>query len=287
VSRSGSNNTALNLDMVGKKMDPVPFTYDEDRVLLYALGIGAGVKELDFVYEKTLRVFPTFAVIPFVPSFLDSFVPQAKLNLLAVLHGEHKIILHKPIPTSGTIHTTTTWDSVYDKGDKGAMLNVSFETRDENGDLLFENRAVIADRSAGNFGGEKGPKSEIVTPPEGRAPDFRFDYATSPDQAALYRLSGDKNPMHIDPDFAKKGGFDRPILQGLCTFGFAARAILYGACDGDPARFKSFSARFLNVVFPGDTLITEGWHVDQGRCIIQTKTQDGRPVLGNARAEVA
>jgi len=194
--------------------------------------------------------------------------------------------LHKLIPTSRTINTTTTWDSVYDKGDKGAMLNVSFETRDENGDLLFENRAVIVDRSAGNFGGDRGPKSEIVTPPEGRNPDFRFEYATTTDQAALYRLSGDKNPIHIDPEFAGKGGFDRPILQGLCTFGFAGRAILYGVCDGDPAQFKSFSARFLSVVFPGDTLITEGWNVDQGRYIIQTKTRDGRVVLGNAVAEV-
>ncbi len=146
----------LNFDMVGKKTDPVPFTYDEDRVILYALGIGAGVKELDFVYEKNLRVFPTFAVLPFMPSLLSSFVPMVKLNLLAVLHGEQKIVLHKPIPTSGTIHTTTRWDSVYDKGDKGTIINISFETRDENGDLLFENKAVVVDRSAGNFGGDRG-----------------------------------------------------------------------------------------------------------------------------------
>ncbi len=277
---------ALNLDMVGKKMDPVPFTYDADRVILYALGIGAGVEELDFVYEKNLAVFPTFAVVPFIPSLLGSFVFQAKLNLLAVLHGEQKIVLHKPIPTTGTIHTTTQWDSVYDKGDKGAMLNISFATRNENGDLLFENKAVIVDRSAGNFGGDRGPKSEIVTPPEGRDPDFRFEYATTTDQAALYRLSGDKNPIHIDPGFAGKGGFDRPILHGLCTFGFAGRAVLYGACDGDPARFKSFSVRFMNVVYPGDTLITEGWKTDTGAYIIQTKTRDGRVVLGNAVAEV-
>jgi len=276
----------LNLDMVGKKMDPVPFTYDEDRVILYALGIGAGVEELDFVYEKDLRVFPTFAVVPFIPTLLSSFVPMVKLNLLAVLHGEQKIVLHKLIPTSGTIYTTTKFDSVYDKGDKGAMLNISFETRDENGDLIFENRAVVVDRSAGNFGGDRGPKSEIVVPPEGRDPDFRFDYATTTGQAALYRLSGDKNPLHIDPGFAKKGGFDRPILQGLCTFGFAGRAILNGACDGDLSRFKSFSVRFMNVVYPGDMLITEGWKTDTGIYVIQTKTQDGRVVLGNAVAEV-
>jgi len=276
----------LNLDMVGKKSDPVPFTYDKDRVILYALGIGAGVEELDFVYEKDLRVFPTFAVVPFIPTLLSSFVPMVKLNLLAVLHGEQKIVLHKLIPTSGTIHTTTRWDSLYDKGDKGATINISFETRDENGDLLFENKAVVMDRSAGNFGGDRGPKSEIIVPPEGKDPDFRVEYATTKDQCALYRLSGDKNPLHIDPEFAGKGGFDRPILHGLCSFGFAGRAILHSVCGSDPARFKSFSVRFMNVVYPGDTLITEGWKRDTGAYIIQTKTRDGRIVLGNAEAEV-
>jgi len=276
----------LNLDMVGKKSDPVPFTYDKDRVILYALGIGAGVEELDFVYEKDLRVFPTFAVVPFIPTLLSSFVPMVKLNLLAVLHGEQKIVLHKLIPTSGTIHTTTRWDSLYDKGDKGATINISFETRDENGDLLFENKAVVMDRSAGNFGGDRGPKSEIIVPPEGKDPDFRVEYATTKDQCALYRLSGDKNPLHIDPEFAGKGGFDRPILHGLCSFGFAGRAILHSVCGSDPARFKSFSVRFMNVVYPGDTLITEGWKRDTGAYIIQTKTRDGRVVLGNAEAEV-
>ena len=277
----------LNLDMVGKKSDPVPFTYDEDRVILYALGIGAGVEELDFVYEKSLRVFPTFAVVPFIPTLLGSFVFRVKLNLLAVLHGEQKIVLYKPIPTSGTIHTTTQWDSVYDKGDKGAMLNISFETRNESGDLLFENKAIIVDRSAGNFGGDRGPKSEIIVPPEGKEPDFQVEYETTKDQCALYRLSGDKNPLHIDPEFARKGGFDRPILQGLCSFGFAGRAILHSVCGGDPARFKSFLVRFMNVVYPGDTLITEGWKTGTGAYIIQTKTRDGRVVLGNAMAEVA
>ena len=277
---------AINLDMIGRKMDPIPFTYDEDMVILYALGIGAGIEELNFVYEKSLKVFPTFAVVPFIPSLLSSFVPKAKLNLLAVLHGEQKIALHKPIPTSGTIYTSMIWDSVYDKGDKGAILNISFETRDEKGDLLFENKAVIVERSAGNFGGDRGPKAEIVLPPDGKEPDFKVEHTTTKDQCALYRLSGDKNPLHIDPEFAKKGGLDRPILHGLCSFGFAGRAILHSACGSDPARFKSFSVRFMNVVYPGDTLITEGWKTDAGTYIIQTKTREGKVVLGNAVAEV-
>ena len=210
----------------------------------------------------------------------------AGLNLPTVLHGEQRIVLHGPIPASGTILSSGIWSSVYDKGDKGAVVNLDIETRDDNKKVLFENRVVIVDRSAGNFGGERGPKADKFDPPEGINPDFRAEYVTSPDQAALYRLNGDKNPLHIDPEFAKLGGLDRPILHGLCTYGFAGRAILHTLCGSDPARFKSFSARFMGPVFPGDTLITEGWKKDEGVYIIQTKTGEGRIVLGNAVAEV-
>jgi len=277
----------INLDMIGKKTEAVPFTYNEDTVVLYALGIGAGVDELDFVYEKSLKVFPTFAVIPFMPAFMTS-MQKAEINLFALLHGEQKIILHQPIPARGTVYTASVIDSVYDKGDKGATLNITIETRDEQGSLLFENKTVLVDRSAGNFGGERGPKTEPINPPEGKEPDFRAEYATSKDQAALYRLSGDKNPLHIEPEFAKKAGFDRPILHGLCSFGFAGRAIVHNLCGNDPARLKSFGARFMNVVYPGEELITEGWKTEQeGRYIIRTTNREGRVILGNAEAEIA
>lgn len=276
----------LNLDIIGKRSDPITFVYDPDRVILYALGIGAGVEEIDFVYEKNLKVFPSFAVIPGFPALVPLMI-NAKLNLPTVLHGEQKIVLHNQIPTSGTILTSGVCQSIYDKGDKGATLNVETESKDEKGQLLFENHMVIIDRSAGNFGGERGPKTEKLDPPEGKAPDFHVEYSTSTDQAALYRLSGDKNPLHIDPEFAKLGGLDRPILHGLCSFGFAGRAILHSVCGSDPARLKSFAARFTGVVFPGDILITEGWKVEGGAYIIQTRTQEGRVVLGNAKAEVA
>lgn len=279
---------AIKLDIIGRRTEAVPFTYNEDAVILYALGIGAGVDELDFVYEKNLKVLPTFAVIPFmfIPESM-SIAKNANLNLYAVLHGEQKIILHQPIPSRGTVFTTCTCDSIYDKADKGAVLNLTIETRDAQGNLLFENKSVIVDRSAGNFGGERGPKTEPINPPKGKKPDFRVEYSTSKDQAALYRLSGDKNPLHIDPQFAQKGGFDRPILHGLCSFGFAGRAILHNLCGSDPARLKSFGARFMNVVFPGDTLITEGWETEQkNHFIIRTTNQDGKIILGNAVAEI-
>ncbi|MEN8247102.1 MAG: MaoC/PaaZ C-terminal domain-containing protein [Thermodesulfobacteriota bacterium] len=278
---------SLNLDIIGKKLEAEPFTYDRDTVILYALGIGAGVEELDFIYEKDLKVLPTFAVVPFIPTFLSVFVPKAGLNLFKVLHGEQTIILHKPIAPAGTIHTSMMCESIYDKGDSGAVVNVHLESRDDDGDIVFENRAVIVDRGAGGFGGARGPKTEKILPPEGKEPDFVVEYAIPKDQAALYRLSGDKNPLHIDPEFAQKGGFEKPILHGLCTYGYAGRAIVQAACNGDAAKLKSFSARFMNVVFPGETLVVSGWQREDGHYIVQVKAGDGRIVLGNALAALS
>ena len=276
---------ALNLDIVGKKNHAVPFSYRESDVILYALSIGAGVEELDFLYEKSLKVFPTFAVIPYTPAFVP-LMEEARINRPAALHGEQKLVLKGTIPTSGMLYTSAECTSIYDKGANGAVLNFDLDTKDEEGRLLFENRVVLVDRSAGNFGGERGPKYEKLDPPEGMEPDFHVEYSTSPNQAAFYRLNGDKNPLHIDKEFAKLGGLPGPILHGLCSYGFAGRAILHSICESDPARFKSFSARFVGVVFPGETLITKGWKIDSGKYIIQMRTQDDRIVLGNAVAEV-
>ena len=277
---------ALNLDIIGKTTEPITFTYTKDTMILYALGIGAGPNELDFIYEKKIKVFPTFAVIPFMPSFINSFMPVANINPFALLHGEHKIILHKSIPSSGTVFTSITCDSIYDKGDKGAILNVTFETRNKQGDLIFENKAVAIDKSAGNFDGDRGPKPEVHVPPEGKKPDFCTEYTISQNQAALYRLSGDKNPLHVDPEFSKKVGFDQPILHGLCSFGFTGRAVLHNLCNSDPARLKSFAVRFMNVVYPGDRLKTMGWKTASKTYIIQTINQDDKLILGNAVVEI-
>jgi acyl dehydratase len=277
---------AIDMNIIGKRLEPTPYTYNEDSIILYALGIGAGLNEIDFIYEKNLKVFPTFAVIPFMPTLLNIFVPRARLNMYKVLHGEHEVVLHKSIPTSGTLYTTTICNSIYDKADKGALVNLTFETRNETGELIFENRAAIVDRSAGNFGGERGSKTEPINPPEGKAPDFSISYSIPPNQCALYRLSGDKNPLHIDPEFSKKGGFDRPILHGLCSMGYACRAIIHSICGGDPDRFTSFSLRFMNVAYPGDTLITKGWRSNDKQYLIQVVNQDGKVILGNAAVTI-
>jgi len=277
----------INLDLLGKKTSPEPFTYTRDQIILYALGIGAGVeKELDFVYEKNLKVFPTFSVIPLTSSGVQMII-QLNVNPTAVLHGEHEIVLHNKIPPEGTLYLSTCLESIYDKGDKGAHATLTTTATNESEELIYKSKMLLVDRSAGHFGGERGPKKAPINPPEGKIPDFQLAYETSPDACALYRLSGDKTLLHIDPDVAKKSGFGRPFLMGLCTYGHAGRAILHSVCDSDPARLKSFSVRFVNVVYPGDTLITSGWQVDEGQYIIVTTNQDGKLVLGNAIATIA
>jgi acyl dehydratase len=152
---------------------------------------------------------------------------------------------------------------------------------------LFENQALFVDRSAGNFGGDRGPKTQWAVPPDGDKPAFGAALDTAPHQAALFRLSGDKNPLHIDPEFALQAGFDRPILHGLCSFGVACRAVLNRLCGCDPSRLKSFGARFVHVVHPGDTLTTEGWRSHSPDTYLwRTTNQDGKTVMGNGTVEI-
>ncbi len=278
---------SLNLDIIGKKYEWKPFTYNEDNVILYALGIGAGVDDLDFVYEKNLKVFPTFGAVTDDLSAMFQLYEDVGMNVATMLHVEDRFTTYRMINTSGTFYRTMVLESVDDKGNKGALFHFIVETRDENNQLISEDRIVILDRSAGNFGGNRGTKPERFDPPEGKSSDFQVEWATSKDQAALYRLSGDKNPLHIDPGFARKGGLDHPILQGMCTYGFAVRAIVNSVCGREPVRFKSFSAGFLNMVYPGETLTTEGWKAGGGNYIIRLRAQDGRIVLGNAVAEIS
>jgi acyl dehydratase len=275
---------AIKLDLVGKKSDPTPFSYTWKDTVLYALGVGAKVDELDFLYEgRGPKVLPTFAV---VPSFSAMIAVAGDLgaNPMMILHGEQKIVCHRPIPAGAKLLTTSEVKGIYDKG-KGALVVVEAKTVDEKGQGVFDNQFSIFVRGEGGFGGDRGPEAVKADPPAGKAPDFEVVEATTKEQALLYRLSGDVNPLHADPNMAKLGGFDRPILHGLCTYGHAGRAVLRGACGGDPAKLKSFAARFSGVVFPGDTLTTRGWKVD-GHYVVTTSTQDGKVVLSNAIAEV-
>jgi acyl dehydratase len=262
---------------IGKRSEPAVIEYGWKDVVLYALGIGAQVDELQFLYENVeggLKVFPSFGVLMAPGS--RKVMSELNLDPPRSVHGEHHLRLHSLLPPEGRLVSVSEVVSIYDKK-KFAVITVRTDISTEAGDLVCENEAVSVYIGGGGFGGEPGPKSEPVAPPEGVDPDFRISYAVPENQAALYRLSGDYNPLHIDAESAKRAGFDQPILHGLCTFGYATRAILYGACDGDVERFKEFKVRFSAPVLPGDTLTTEGWKEKDGRYAIRTST--GRDVV--------
>jgi acyl dehydratase len=275
----------VNFDLVGRTMDPLVHTYTWKDCVLYALGVGAKTeKELDFLFEANgPKVLPTFAVVPSFTAMLN-IAGKLGANMAMVVHGEQTIRLHRAIPPSGTFTTTAEVKGIYDKG-KGALAVVEAKTVDDKGAPVFDNVFSIFVRGAGGFGGDRGPEAVAIDPPD-RAADFTITERTSPEQAAIYRLSGDLNPLHIAPSFASAVGFPRPILHGLCTYGFAGRAVVAGGCGGDPARLRSFAARFSAPVFPGDELTTSGWDAGGGRWIVRTANQDGKVVLQNAIADV-
>jgi len=273
--------SGLNLDVIGKKFPEVTFEYNWKDVVLYALGIGAQVDELQFLYEGFsggLKVFPSYACI--VASGGLQLNKLDKIDFSHFVHGEQSIQLYKPFSPSGKIVCQGEVENIYDKG-KAAVIHMKVSGYTKDSEPIFDTKWVFFYLGAGGFGGDTGPKSEPLNPPENVEPDFSITYKTNENQAALYRLNADLNPLHIDPEFASRSGrFKGPILHGLCTCGFTTRAILYSLCDGDVARFKEFKARFTSEVYPGETLTTEGWK-DNGRYIIQVRTERA-VVLGNA-----
>ncbi len=264
----------------GIELPPTTFEYDDRDVMLYAVGVGA--TELDFVFERNLKVLPTFAVIPAFPGLMG-LTQAVEINPVMILHGEQSIQLNKPIPVKGKLTTSGKVPGAYDKG-KGALVVIESETKDEQGAALFVNTASVFVRGAGGFGGERGP--EAGNKPPDRAPDKTVEMQTLPTQAMIYRLSGDRNPLHVDPAFAKMAGYDTPILHGLCSLGHAGRAVLGTYCDNDPARMTGLEVRFSGVVFSGDSIITEMWDEGGGRIVLQAKTQRGDVVISNAAATV-
>ncbi|MEE2731652.1 MAG: MaoC/PaaZ C-terminal domain-containing protein [Pseudomonadota bacterium] len=264
-------------DLVGLTTEPVTVRWSEKDVLLYALAVGCKPEqELDFVYEaRGPKVLPTFSVIPGL-NIMGSVMSQVQFNLAMLLHGEQKITLHRAIPAAGVGVGVGRIVEVWDKG-KAAVVGVECEVSDDGGPL-FTTQATLFIRGAGGFGGERGPSRVNFVLPE-REPDRVVEDITREEQAALYRLTGDRNPIHIDPNFAKFGGFERPFLHGLCTFGFAGRAALAALCGGDPARFRSMSARFSDQVYMGDRIISKIWETGAGTALMQVETQRGNVVL--------
>jgi acyl dehydratase len=274
----------ISSELVGLTFEPVAFSWDAKDVMLYAVGVGAKPEgELEFVFEgKGPRVLPTYAVIPGMFS-MGGLVSNVEINLAMLLHGEQSITLHREIPPEAKVQVTGRVAEVWDKG-KAAVIGSEGIVEDEKG-LLFTTKATLFIRGAGGFGGERGPSTAGLNQPPDRQPDHVIEDVTRPEQGAIYRLSGDRNPIHIDPDFAKMAGFEKPFMHGLCTYGFVGRALLKALCGGDPARLRHFEARFADQVYFGDTIVTKVWRVSEGEAIVQAETQKGNVVLSQARAK--
>ncbi len=275
----------LNMDRIGEEFTLPVFEYNPQTIELYHIGIGA--LDLEYVYEKNFKVIPTFAVVPAFRILVES-INVAGVNPMMIVHGEQRIeLLKQPLPWEAKTVTTGKIANVYDKG-KGALLVVEAETKDERGEPLFRNIYSLFARGEGGFGGDRGPGPKNIAPE--REPDHVVEFTTWPFQHLIYRLSGDLNPLHADPDFAKMAGYERPILHGLCTFGFVCRAIIKACCDNDPTRIKDYEVRFSREVYPGDTIITEIWKGSdhaESVVLVQAKTGDGRVVITNAAATLS
>jgi acyl dehydratase len=270
---------------LGAKLAEAEASWNADRVILYHLGIGAGVPptdpgELEYAYERNLKVLPSFGVIPVFSSLGGlAQVPGLQFNFAMLLHGEQDIEIHKPIPPMAKITSQPRVAGIYDKG-KAALVVLEVESRESGGEKLFTNRFSLFLRGEGGFGGDSGPKAGNQ-PPE-RQPDHVVESPTLPQQALLYRLSGDRNPLHADPDFAKLGGFDKPILHGLCSYGIVCKAAVDHALGGEPAKVARYQARFAGVVYPGETIVTSLWK-ESDTIFVQAKTKErDTPVITNA-----
>ena len=279
----------FDMTTVGFTTKPSVMSYDWRTLATYTLGIGARRDELAYLYEGYkggMKVYPTFAVIPAYAPVVE-LLGRSGGEMAMVVHGGQTVRAHRPIPAAGNLSTTGTCKGIYDLKKFGQVILETNTTLD--GEPLVDTTWSIIFRNAGGFDGPRPPEAPAEpSVPKDRPADWTVEDATSPEQALLYRISGDVNPLHADPEFAAMVGFPQgPILHGLCTYGFAARAIVKSAAGGDATRLRRFSAQFRKPVWPGDTLITQGWSLPDGKVAVTT-TAKGRPdaVLTNAWAEV-
>lgn len=282
----------INPDAVGTKSDPVRRRWDSKDCLIYALGVGAGaadpLDELQFTTENTSekpqRALPTIAVV--IGPLGLGMGNIGTFNPAMLVHGEQAITLHREIPVEGELEAVGEVTGIYDKGKGAVIVSESKATLVDTGEPLFDVRMSAFIRGEGGWGGDRGPSGTPNQAPD-RAPDKEVTVQTRHDQALIYRLSGDRNPLHSDPSFAAMGGFDKPILHGLCTYGFTGRALLHLLCGGDPAAFKGLEARFASPVMPGEALTVKVWNDGDGTAIYQTCGSDGRVVIDAGRVSFA
>lgn len=275
---------AIDLSAVGRTSGPEERSWTSFDCLLYALSIGAGTAELAFTSENCAgvpqQVLPTFPVIAggggngLLSGVIDFDSP-------AVVHGEQGLQVYGPLPVEGHVRVTGKITGIYDKGSGALVVTQSDAVDTDSGDPVYTTWNSIFVRGAGGWGGERGQSQRSSVAPE-RTPDRTVSYHTREDQALLYRLNGDRNRLHCDPEFARHAGFDRPILHGLCTFGFTGRALLHALCEGDVGRFGRMEGRFTHPVYPGETLVVSIWdHGDEAT--FQTANERGQVVLDRGR----
>jgi acyl dehydratase len=277
--------------LLALKIPEVEHRYDDKDAILYALGVGLGYDPLDgeqlaFVYEKNLKVLPTFAAALGYPGFWIRDYPTG-IDWVRIVNGEQAVTLHRPLAPAGTVIGRTRILDVIDKGaDKGALIYSERKVSDKaSGTLIATVTQTTFCRGDGGFGGPRRESPPAHPIPE-RAPDLVCDLPTRPEMAAIYRLSGDRNPLHIDPAVANAAGFERPILHGLATFGVVGHAVLKGMCGYEPARLVSFGGRFSAPVYPGETIRTEMWR-DGGVVSFRAHAVERNVVaMNNGRAEV-
>ncbi len=291
-------NEFIDLDVASKASLEVESSYDERDLALYALGIGAArdpmdKQELAYVYELggEFQAFPTYGVMPQMNATLTlakqgvGILPGMNFGFDRLLHGEQYTEIKRPLPSHAKLKHTFTLKSAYDK-DPNAVVTIAISSKDESGEEIIYNEMTAFVRGAGGWGGERGASPEINVPPQ-REPDAVIEEKTDINQTLLYRLSGDWNPLHADPDFAKAFGFDRPILHGLCTFGYCGRHVVKAFCNNDGRYFRSIKVRFAKSVFPGETLITKMWKESDTRIIFETIVKErNEVVIKNAAIEL-
>jgi len=256
-------------EAIGAELDPVEFSWNSSDVQLYHLGLGAGGdpmdrRELRYLADVTPQVLPTFGNV--AQSFHMTEPPAVRfpgidIELSKVLHASEAVTAPGPIPPSGTGTAVTRFTEIWDKG-KAAVIWSETTVADPNGTLLWTQKRSIFARGEGGFGGDRGPSGSESAAPSDRAPDLELSVPTSPAQALLYRMCGDRNPLHSDPDFAAAAGFPRPILHGLCTYGMTCKALVDNLLDGHVSGLRSYGARMAGVVFPGETLRVTAWKTD-------------------------
>jgi len=269
---------------VGQRVGPLEQRYGWRDVALYALALGAGEHDLDYVLDRPPpRVLPTYGVIPAFEPVFDA-IRGTGADLVQLLHTAQRTEQIRPLPAEGTLRTSAVVRGIWDMK-IGALAIVDTETA-VDGELACRTSWQLLLRGEGGFGGERPPQGLRAKPPKDGTPDFEVEVATQRNQALLYRLTGDVNPIHSHPEVAKQAGFERPILHGLCTYGIASRVALSALAGGAAARFKAFESRFAKPVMPGDTLVVRGYVLSPGQAAITvTIAQSGEQAIGNALFE--